>query len=254
MENIEIDPLKRFSNRVDNYIKYRPYYPDGIMDFFLTELKLKKSDIIADIGSRTGIFTEFLLKKNYKVFAIEPNNDMRGAAERLLSCYNNFKSISGSAESTGLEAGSIDIITSAQAFHWFNFEKTKFEFKRIIKNGGWVVLIWNTREINSNPFMIEYEKLLINFSIDYGRINHSNINESIFQSFFSKYEVAVFPNKQSFNFEGLKGRLLSSWYAPVEDSPGYIPMMNNLTNIFWKYQINGKVDFIYKTEVYYGIL
>lgn len=254
MQNFETDPLKRFSGRVDNYIKYRPKYPAALMDFFTGTLGLRSNDRIADIGSGTGILSEMLLKNNNSVYAVEPNKEMREAAERLLNGYGNLISINGSAESTGLAPHSIDLITSAQAFHWFNHEKAKIEFKSILKDNGWVVLIWNSRVINSDQFMIEYEDFLVKFSTDYNKVNHKNINEAAFKSFFNNYNVIGFPNKQSFDFEGLKGRLLSSSYAPDENSPDYLLMIKNLENLFHKFGNSGKVDFIYNTEVYYGKL
>jgi ubiquinone/menaquinone biosynthesis C-methylase UbiE len=254
MQNYDANPLKRFSNRVDNYIKYRPDYPDEIIDLFINELKLNPGSIIADIGSGTGIFTELLLKNNFTAYAIEPNNEMREAAERLLSGYSNFTSVNGSAEVTGLETHSMDLITSAQAFHWFNPEKAKIEFKRILKDNGWAALIWNSRIINSDKFMIEYENLLLKFSVEYSLVNHTNLNKKLFDIFYHDYKVANFPNKQSFDFEGLKGRLLSSSYAPDEKSPSYIPMINKLNDIFRECEQNGKVHFLYNTEVYYGKL
>jgi ubiquinone/menaquinone biosynthesis C-methylase UbiE len=248
------DPLKRFSNRVDNYIKYRPKYPPTVLEFLNDTLKLKPNDKIADVGSGTGILSELLLNNKNTVYAVEPNKDMREAAEKLLNSYNNFKSVDGAAESTGLPAGSIDIVTSAQAFHWFNHETAKIEFKRILRDNGWVVLLWNSRVINSNRFMIAYENFLLKFASDYTEVNHTNINKNIFENFFSKYESVQFPNMQSFDFEGLKGRLLSSSYVPDESSSTYIPMINALTALFHEFESSGKVDFIYNTEIYYGKL
>jgi len=254
MKSYEADPLSRFSSRVDNYIKYRPGYPPEIIDFLKDKLNIKPESKIADVGSGTGIFSELLLKNNYAVYAVEPNYEMREAAENFLGRYSDFNSISGSAENTGLPDKTMDAITSAQAFHWFNPDKTKAEFKRILKDDCYLALIWNSRKNDASPFMAEYEKLLLNLSVDYSIVNHSNINKETFDKFFGSYDKVIFPNKQTFDYEGLKGRLLSSSYAPDVTQPGHAPMLNSLENLFRKYENNETVEFIYNTEVYFGKL
>ncbi len=133
LENDSLDSKKRFSSRVENYIKYRPSYPLGIIDFLKNERVLEKKSIIADIGSGTGKLTKIFLKKRKKVYGVEPNGEMRHAAERLLKKYPNFVSINGSAEKTSLDNESVDVIIVGQAFHWFNINEAKSEFLRILK-------------------------------------------------------------------------------------------------------------------------
>ena len=142
-----IDPKKRFSSRVENYIKYRPNYPSKIIDFFIDNKLLSKKSVVADIGSGTGILSELFLKNGNKVYGVEPNNEMRKAAEIFLQKYPNFISIDGSAEETRLQEESVDLITAGQAFHWFNTKEAKKEFKRILKSDGSVTLIWNNRRL-----------------------------------------------------------------------------------------------------------
>jgi ubiquinone/menaquinone biosynthesis C-methylase UbiE len=255
MDDFILDPKKRFSSRANNYIKYRPGYPLEIINFLKAELALDQNKIIADIGSGTGILTELLLKDKYFVYAVEPNAEMRQAAERMLNSYPNFKSINGSAEKTGLEANSIDLVAAAQAFHWFEINKAKEEFKRIIKKGGSVVLLWNTRVNDASPFMSAYENFLLEHSIDYLKVSHTNIDESKLKNFFSfGYSFKEFPNHQVFDFEGLKGRVLSSSYIPGENESTYESMLNALKGVFHKYNKNGFVEFVYKTEMYSGRL
>ncbi len=254
MNNFESNPLKRFSDRVENYIKYRPKYPQALIDFLINDLKLIPENIGADIGSGTGIFSEMLLRNGNKVFGVEPNKEMREAAEKLLNGYPNFISINGTSESTNLEFQSIDLITAAQSFHWFDYPKTKEEFLRILKPNGWVVLIWNSRINDSSSFMNEYENFLLKFSVDYSKISHKNIDDKIFRNFFNTYESKNFSNSQSFDFEGLKGRLLSSSYIPNENNPNFYLMINELEKIFNRNENSGKVGFIYNTEIHYGHL
>jgi ubiquinone/menaquinone biosynthesis C-methylase UbiE len=176
----------RFSDRVDNYIKYRPGYPAEIIDYLKTQNILKADSIIADIGSGTGISTEMFLKNSNTVHGVEPNKEMREAAERLLIGYKNFSSINGTAEETTLPIESIDIITAGQAFHWFDIPKAKNEFKRILKHGGFVVLIWNEKQLDSSPFMNAYEEMLLEFGTDYSEVKHENINDKHSAAFLIK--------------------------------------------------------------------
>ena len=246
--------LTRFSNRVSNYIKYRPGYPIDIIDFLKSTLNLNTSDIIADIGSGTGIFSELFLKNGDTVFGIEPNKEMRHAAEDILKKYENFHSIGAAAENTTLENSCIDFITCAQSFHWFDREQVRKEFIRILKENGWVILIWNSRDDDASEFMFSFEKFINKFSVDYQNVNHKNIDKHIFDSFFKKYNLKVFHNHQDLNLEGLKGRLLSASYVPTEEDPRSKLMINDLEKLFKKFEDHGVVKMIYNTEMYFGKL
>jgi SAM-dependent methyltransferase len=249
----KIDPTSRFSDRVQYYIKYRPKYPREILDFLKRELKLTIRHTIADIGSGTGFLSKLFLQNGNKVYGVEPNTEMRQAAEKLLSHYPNFVSIDGSAEFTDLESGSIDFITAAQAFHWFDLKVSQNEFKRILKPNGWIILIWNERT-ETSPFLKAYEQLLKTFSVDYQKVDHRKVTDNVLAQFFDSknYEFKLFKNEQQFNFEGLKGRLLSSSYAPMGGHPNHEPMMSELEKIFQEFQRQGKVIFEYDTKLYYG--
>jgi SAM-dependent methyltransferase len=250
------DALKRFSNRVENYVKYRPHYPDEVISFLIEEKILFPESVIADIGSGTGISSELFLKNGNVVYGVEPNKEMREAGEKILSGYENFKSINGTAEATTLENSSVDIIAAGQAFHWFHKENSKTEFKRILKPKGTIVLIWNDRRITSTPFLIEYENLLQTFGTDYKEVDHKNIDEKIFNNFFGvgKYKMKSFENFQHHDYEALEGRLLSSSYVPDELHHNYNPMLNALKELFIHYQHNNTVTIEYDTIVFYGKL
>jgi SAM-dependent methyltransferase len=241
----------RFTNRVENYIKYRPGYPIEVIEYLKSENILKPDSIIADIGSGTGISTEMFLKNGNTVYAVEPNAAMREAAEKLLSGYESFRSINASAEDTLLPDGSIDLIVCAQAFHWFDIPKAKSEFSRILKPDGRTCLIWNERILDGNPFLIDYEKLLKKYGTDYNDVRHENIDENKLDEFFTNgYITCSFPNKQVFGLEGVTGRLLSSSYTPQKDSELYEPMLAGLNEIFQKNQANDKIEFLYETNIY----
>jgi len=244
------DPKKRFSSRVENYIKYRPSYPPKIIEFLTEKKILSKHSIIADVGSGTGILSELFLKNGNKVFGIEPNSEMRKAAEKILKDYSNFVSIHSSAENTSLLSNSIDLIVVGQAFHWFNVEKTRREFKDILKSDGYVVLIWNNRRKTGKGFSTQYENVVSKYGTDYKQVrkNEKNVDE------FFQYEKEIFYNYQDLNFKDLKGRLLSASYIPLKESPTYNKMINDLKIIFEDNQNNGKVRIEYDTEIYYGKL
>ncbi len=248
------DSTQRFSDRVDNYIKYRPSYPAEIVTLLKEKCGLTEKTVIADIGSGTGIFTKLLLDNGNQVFAVEPNKEMRQAAELQLKDYSDFVSIDALAEKTGLDSNFVDVITSAQAFHWFDREEVKMEFSRIVRPGGWVVLIWNERQTGSSAFLKAYEALLHKYAKEYSEVNHVNTDGKVIASFFSpcSFEVAAFQNNQEFDYEGLKGRLLSCSYAPDSGQPEHIPMICELEKIFQTSAKDGKVIFEYQTIVYYG--
>jgi len=248
-----IDSTKRFSDRVAAYIKFRPGYPDKLVSTMLEKVNLDSNAVIADLGSGTGIFTRLLLEHNCNVFAVEPNPNMRHAAEALLSDYQHFTSIDAAAEHTGLADNSIDLVTAAQAFHWFNNEATKAEFERILKPGGKLALIWNKRNI-SQPFQQAYHAILNEYAPEYGKVNHMNLVEDEIADFFvdEGMEVMHFENSQQLDFAGLIGRLKSASYCPAENSPQYIPLVTELVALFDQYAVNGMIDFEYDTQLYFG--
>jgi ubiquinone/menaquinone biosynthesis C-methylase UbiE len=249
------DPLTRFSNRSDNYAKFRPGYPTGVLEILKSHCGLTETSVIADVGSGTGILTELFLQNGNSVLAIEPNDAMRLAAERLLKRYEKFRSINAAAEATTLETESVDFVTAAQAFHWFDRARAKREFARVLKPGGWVVLIWNERRLDSTAFLRAYEDLLLRYGTDYEKVRHENVTSDIAE-FFSpeRFEVQSLENAQHFDFEALKGRLLSSSYAPDRDHRNFGPMLQELEGIFNANQKDGIVSFEYETKVYYGHL
>lgn len=253
-EKTKSAPTLRFSERARYYNRYRPGYPSGVMELMKEKCGLKPSWVVADIGSGTGILTEMLLKNGNAVFAVEPNIEMRKIAEELLKGYPNFKSVDGTAESTTLGDDSVHMITVGHAFHWFKVKESRAEFSRIIKRGGWVVLIWNNRRTDSTPFLRAYEDLLLRFGTDYREVNPTNFDDRVLTYFFGKggFRVEVFNNTQVFDLEGLKGRLLSSSYVPMEGHPNYEEMIKELERIFHLHQSDGRVVFEYDTRVYYG--
>jgi SAM-dependent methyltransferase len=236
-------------------VKYRPSYPLAIIDLLESECGLTGESVIADLGSGTGILSELFLKRGSRVFGVEPNREMRSAGERLLAKYPEFSSIDATAEATTLVNASIDFITAGQAFHWFDREKARPELARILKPGGWVVLVWNGYRVESSPLTAAYQALVTRFGTDYSEVRREIVTRDV-ESFYAPgaCKTARFEFQQIFDFEGLRGRLLSSSFAPEPSNPAYEPMLRDLRQIFEANETDGAVVFHYETEVYYGQL
>lgn len=247
--------VERFTSRVENYARYRPGYPTEIVDLLKTACDLTPASVVADIGSGTGKLSEIFLANGNVVIGVEPNAAMREVAEKIFNDEPLFRSVDGSAEATTLADSSVDMVVAGQAFHWFDPVKTRTEWLRILKPGGWAVLIWNDRQLQTTPFLSDYEQLLIEFGTDYSEVRHDKGMPAI-QQFFAgdRFVMKGFPNTQVFDFDGLRGRVRSSSYTPEPDHPAFEPMMRQLKAIFDKHQKNGYVSFEYETKVFYGQL
>ncbi|MEO7659718.1 MAG: class I SAM-dependent methyltransferase [Pyrinomonadaceae bacterium] len=245
--------VERFSNRVENYVKYRPSYPRGIIDHLVKNCGLTHESVIADIGCGTGISSQLFLENCNPVIGVEPNAAMRDAAVEFLADFPDFRLVDGTSENTTLEGASVDIVAAAQAFHWFNADKTRSEFHRILKPGGYIVLIWNERQLTSTPFLIEYEAFLLKYAEDYSKVRHENIDAGRLESFFeAPYGSVTLPNFQIFDFEGLRGRMLSASYMPDESNPVFEAMIEELRMLFAKHAENGRIKVLYDTNLYHS--
>ncbi|WP_343667636.1 methyltransferase domain-containing protein [Chitinophaga sp.] len=245
----KLNSKERFSDRVENYKKYRPTYPDALLDFLQVKGGLTSDATVADIGSGTGILTELLLKKGWTVYAIEPNAKMREAAEAQLNDYPNFSSLNGSGEATGLPDQSVQLITVAQAFHWIDPVAARREFDRILLPGGHIALLWNLRTLDSS-FDKGYEDIKAKYGTDYHEIRKAH--EPELTAFFAPaaMEVQYFRHSQQLDFEGLKGQVLSSSYMPQPGQKNYAEMMQALTELFEGHQRDGEVTITYNTKLY----
>jgi SAM-dependent methyltransferase len=251
------DSTKRFSSRVANYVKWRPSYPAGVIDALVDVCGMTPEWTIADIGSGPGNLTRLLLDFGATAIGVEPNDDMRLAGDELLAAYPNYSSVAGTAEATTLPEESVDLITAGQAFHWFKVDQAKAEFLRVLKHPGWVALIWNDRPMSGTPFLDAYERMLLTYSADYAKVRHQDTaSDEVIADFFAPSEVSqiVMPYEQLFTLEGLKGRLMSSSYAPLPGQPGHDEILVTADRIFEEHQEDGVVHFLYDTRVYVGRL
>jgi SAM-dependent methyltransferase len=245
----------RFSDRVENYVRYRPGYPAEALRALQDECGLTPNLAIADIASGTGIWTRMLLENGNQVFGVEPNAEMRRAGERLLASFPKFTSVAATAEATTLSDASVDFVTTAQAAHWFDRQRTRREFARILRSGGWLALLWNERLTDATPFLRDYEQLLMTYGTDYEEVRHERTTDAVNEFFDpAPFQERAFAMRQEFDYDGLEGRLLSSSYAPGPEHPKHAPMLRGLRRIFEAYAVGARVALEYKTRLYFGRL
>ncbi len=245
---------ERFSDRVADYVRYRPGYPRGIIDVLTAECGLAPASVIADIGCGPGNLARIFLENGNRVIGVEPNSPMREAGVIQLA-GTRFEAIEGRAEATGLAEGSVDFVTAGQAFHWFEPVAARAEFVRILRPGGWCVLVWNEHHRNS-AFLDEYDGLLRRHGTDYAEVRSKRNAALEVEKFFAPRPVYAkeFVYQQQFDFDGLRGRLESSSYAPRPGSPAYQPMISELRELFDLYEQDGRTAFEYETFLYFGRL
>ena len=249
------DAATRFSDRVADYVRTRPGYPDALLEAIVDAAALSPASVVADIGSGTGISTELFLRTGAMVHAVEPNREMRLAAESRFRGVPTFRSVAASAEATTLPAGGVSLVAAGQAFHWFDRDRARREFTRILAPDGWVALFWNTRRLDDTPFLRAYEALLQEYGTDYREVTHQRIDAPALATFFGgPVRSHVFPNAQELDCAGLEGRLLSSSYAPGRGHPRQEAMFRALRGIFEAHERGGRVQILYDTELHIGRL
>ena len=250
------DPKARFSDRVDDYVKYRPHYSPDVVQAVKRACGLRPEHTIADVGCGTGLLAKIFLENGNRVVGVEPNREMRIAGESYLAAYPNFSMVDGSAENTSLADASVDFVIAGQAFHWFRPDETRAEFARILKPQGWVVLVWHDRDTDSKPFLRAYEDFVRRHSTDYEQVAHKYLaSYDALQRFFAPDDVKLIEqhNQQQLDFDGLRGRLLSSSYVPKAGEK-HEAMIGELPHLFSSHADNGHVTLEYDTKIFYGQL
>ncbi len=251
------DATERFSNRVADYVRYRPDYPPALLDWLHHQMGVSPETLVTDIGAGTGISTRLFLAAGHPVIAVEPNAAMRNAADAWLSPdYLRLKLVDGTAEATTLANDSVGLVSAAQAFHWFDMDAVRAEWRRILHPGGQALVFWNSRLLDSSPFLIGYEQLLLEFGTDYTEVAERYQDDATMKAWFGKgfRAMASFPNVQHMDADGLRGRLLSSSYAPPPEHPRHAPMLAALQQLFDAHAVDGRIAFEYQTRAFIGTL
>lgn len=255
-DNVGMKSTERFSTRVEAYREHRPRYPREIVDLLRREYGLTPEWVIADVAAGTGLLAEIFLENGNQVIAVEPNAPMRAACAELEAEYPKLKCVDGTAEATGLVDGEADLVTVGQAMHWFDLEKTRAEFVRILKPGGWCAVVYNHRRMGGDGFHDGYERLLVEYGGDYRAVQSRHMTQDKLAGFFAPQEMqcATLPNRQDLTLEGLEGRVLSSSYMPQEGHPKYAAMMDAIAELFIRHAKSGVVRMEYETAVAWGKL
>ncbi len=246
------DPTRRFTGLADVYARYRPTYPAAAVDFILERCGLRPRSVLVDVGCGTGISSRMFAARGLRVVGIEPNEEMRAQAsdEPVPRGSVPPEYRDGRAEATGLATASADAVLAAQAFHWFEPERTLPEFARILRPGGWIVLLWNTRD-DRDPFTAEYGRLVWSLT---DRPAAREIREDSpaalwHTRLFDAADPVFFANEQRMDEDGLLGRAFSASYAPKEPArrEAYAEALRTL---YRTHASDGSVALRYRTEVH----
>lgn len=245
--------IDRFNFRAENYDKFRPGYPHALLEYIYQHNKLNEDSVITELGAGTGILSFELAKWPCKLIAIEPNDEMRKKALGTLKGLRNCQVVNATAEKTTLLDSSIDLIICAQSFHWFNTNRAKTEFQRILKTNRKVAIIWNIRSAETD-FEKAYEDFILQFSIDYVEVKRREFRGNNLDQFFKahSFEEKVFVYDTYLTFEQLLGRTLSYSYMPNIDNPVLPEMTIQLKSLFDKYNTKEIISLSYKTKLFMG--
>jgi SAM-dependent methyltransferase len=245
------DPTKRFTGRADEYAKYRPRYPKALFDHLFSIGVLKQGCVVADVGSGTGLFSEPLLERGLVVYGVEPNHEMRRQAEAGLARFPNFISVDGRAENTTLPDESVDLVVAAQAYHWFDLDRAREEFRRILRECGHVCIVYNERTETASPLAQEYEALFEAYS---KKDKENRERDRDPRELFADEGCMVFEftNQQELDLEGILGRTFSVSYMPLKGEDGYDRVVEEVTSVFRRHERDGKVAIRYRTQCYCG--
>lgn len=243
----------KFDGKGDIYAKARPKYAVEVFDYIKNTLQIPERSVFADIGSGTGIFSEQLLDNGYRVFAVEPNTDMRKKAEEKLSLYQDFVSLNGTDSNTAIPNQSVDCITTAQAFHWFDAEAFKKECRRILKPYGKVIIIYNTRD-RSAECNVALSDLHRKYCPDFRGFSKGMNGEKCRAFFDNKCDVFRADNSQTYDRQGYIDRILSSSYSLCESDDRFAEYIAEANRLFDAFSNNGALTVPMHTVAYIGTI
>ena len=243
-----------FDGTSDFYSKYRPDYPALIIQKLEGRTGFNHEWKVADIGSGTGKLSRLFLKSGNEVIGVEPNSEMRSKSHKELAGFPKFSTVNGSAESTGIESSSIDLVVCGQSFHWFNVQDARREFRRILRGEKHVSLIWNDRVMKNGSFTLGYEQIVKKYSEKYHSRGSSVLSKTTLAEFFQNFSVDQIPNNQPLTLEGVLGRYLSASYAVRPGGENYYSIVSEFEDLFARHQKGGKVQMEYVTQMYTGTI
>jgi SAM-dependent methyltransferase len=243
-----------FSTRVVDYLRSRPDYPRALFDELAVSCRLAEGSMVADVGGGTGLLTKGLLQKGYRVIVVEPNSEMRQAADRLLGGNQNYSSVAGSAEAMPLKSASTDLITAAQAFHWFDVPRTRTEFLRVLTPQGQVALIWNDR-VPDDPLNLALDEISTEFggAKRAAQVAHEKERSDVPRFFGAAQRVQfVWPNSQFLDEGGLMALVFSRSYIPGRTSSDAPKVASRISDLFKRFMANGTIEITYRTVAFVG--
>ena len=249
-------PEERFTGRVDDYARYRPGYPRGILEVLSAACGLNAESRIADIASGTGLLAEVFVGNGNLVEAVEPNESMLAVLAQSGAGTGLLRTRKGSAEATGLEEHSVDFVTVGQAMHWFDLRNARQEFARVLRPDGWCVVVYNERRRGGDAFHDGYEQLLRAHGSDYQEVQEKHLSAAQIAGFFDPCTVVrvELENFQELTLEGLRGRVASSSYMPSREHPGYAALLADIAALFERCAVGGCVRLEYVCALSYGHL
>ncbi|MGI2335777.1 MAG: class I SAM-dependent methyltransferase [Dehalogenimonas sp.] len=241
---------QNYTARIESYANYLPGYPTAYIDYLTQRGKLRDDSIIADIGAGAGILAKAIAPRVNRVLAVELDEKMRLAGVENCRSVPNITVIPGSAEGTGLESSSIDLLTAGQSFHYFDTEASKLEFRRILKPGGLTALSWHIR-VRDYLFGEAFENLMRQFCPDY---RGASVNEWPTGQFFKngEYERRTFANHRLVDLETLIGYALSMPFSPTKGEARFSEFVEKLATLYDKYSDHGKLELRAAVDSYCG--
>jgi SAM-dependent methyltransferase len=237
------DARERFSATADDYVRHRPGYPAALVDWVIETAGLAPGAAVADLGCGTGISTRLFAARGLAVVGIDPNEAMLAHARREGGPARYAR---GEAAASGLAAGSVDLVISGQAFHWFELGPTFREIARILRPGGRCAAFWNTRA--ATPLLAEYDALLARHVEGYDARPEAARTIAALRAAPEVREAreAEFENVQMLDAEGLLGRARSSSYV-AHGVARRAEFERDLAALFARHERGGRVEFRYRT-------
>lgn len=243
----------KFDGKGEIYAKARPRYAVALFDYIKNTLQIPERSVFADIGSGTGIFSEQLLHNGYRVCAVEPNADMRKKAEEKLSLYKDFVSVDGADSNTTIPNQSVDCITTAQAFHWFDVDAFKKECRRILKPYGKVIIVYNTRDESAecNRALADH---LRKYCPDFQGFSKGMNDEKCRAFFDDQCDVFRADNSQTYDRQGYINRILSSSYSLCTGDEKFAEYIADINCLFDAFSHDGTLIVPMHTVAYIGTI